>query len=212
MNSFVRFSLAVLAMAVSSADAAAYVSTTVVCLDESLDEVCVGNSFFTSPSPGLICEDPEDLENCEPIYEGGWSWEYRFIEGFEDGTDLTLEDPDDVAAAETGLVVMVTLDDDQSACEIMVGNETCVECSAAECTGLNITYDCTNIDMGSMSMDCTEVEPIFYPFEMYNETDGNGTTTDDVVGGGSTSSCPLVSTAKIVLASLIAGATGLLVF
>jgi hypothetical protein len=210
MNSFVRFSLAIAALAVSSADAAAFQSATVVCLEDN-DEICVGNAFFTTPSPAETCEDPDDPDTCTTVYEGGWTWEYSFIEGFDEGTDLTLEDPDDVAAAETGLTVSISLDDDESTCEIMVGNETCAECSAAECTGFNITYDCTNVEMGGMSMDCESLEPIFYPLDMFNET-GNETgvegTDDEVMGGGGggADSGPYVSTAKALLAVFVAGA------
>lgn len=218
MNLSTRFSLAVAALVVSYVNGAAFTSATVVCLEDSMDEICVGNAFFTTPSPGELCEDPDDPDTCETIYEGGWTWEYHFIEGFDEGTDLTLEDPDDVAAAETGLVVSISLDDDGSTCEIMVGNETCAECSAAECTGLNVTYDCTNVDMGGMSMECVTLEPIFYPLDMFNET---GNTTDDEVGAGGgdgggvgggdgggdgDSASSYVSSAKVLLAAFVAGA------
>lgn len=204
MNSFTRLFLAAAAMAISSADAAAFVSTTVVCVDD-MDEVCVGNSFFTTPSPGTLCEDPSDPSTCETIYEGGWSWEYNFIEGYEEGTDLSLEDPDDVTAAETGLVISIMLEDDATTCEIMVGNETCAECSAVGCTGLNVTYDCTNVDMGAMSMECEPLEPIFYPLEMFNSTGG----TDDEAMGVDADSSSHMAMAKVLLAALVAGATGL---
>jgi hypothetical protein len=209
MNSFLRFCLVFAAFA-PAVDGAAFTSATVVCLEDS--DICAGNAVFTSPSPGEVCEGSDDVTNCTIIYSGGWSWEYRFIEGYDEGTDLTLEDPDDVAAAETGLVVLVTLDDDEI-CEINVGNETCAECSTSECSGFNVTYDCTNVDMGAMSMDCVALEPIFYPLEM-----SNGTGTDDEMGGGgdtgsggsgggdtgSASSC--VASAKVLLTAFVAGA------
>ncbi|KAL3923836.1 MAG: hypothetical protein SGILL_001412 [Bacillariaceae sp.] len=189
MRSYVHFTLAASAFVFvsvpRSTDAAAFQSATVVCHEDALDEICAGYSFFTTPSPGDLCIDPDDFTTCQTIYEGGWSWTYTFIEGFEDGTDLTQEDQEEVAAAETGLEVTVTMEDDQSTCEITVGNETCAGCSAAECVVANVTYDCLNIDMGSLSMDCVEVEPIFYPLElgddfMTNNTFGAPMTNDEV--------------------------------
>ncbi|KAL3918144.1 MAG: hypothetical protein SGARI_007544, partial [Bacillariaceae sp.] len=180
MSSFLRFSLAAAAAALlfaKHADAAAFESAEVVCLDD-MEEICTGFGFFTTPSPGEFCVDPADPATCETILEGGYTWGYTFIEGFEAGTDLSLEDPEEVTAAETGLEVMVTMDDDLSTCEITVGNETCASCSAVECTGFNVTYDCLNVDMGSMSMDCVPVEPIFYPLEIDDDSMGNMTSTE----------------------------------
>jgi uncharacterized membrane protein YgcG len=226
MNNLLRLSL-VLAAFVPAIDGAAFMGTIVTCLVDS--DVCAGNSFFTTPSPGQTCDDPADPANCTTIYSGGWSWTYNFIEGFDNGTDLSLEDPDDVAAAETGLVVAITLDDDE-VCEISVGNETCAECSVADCAEFNVIYDCTNIDMGGMSMECVALEPIFYPLSMSNETGmgevggsggtgsesggtesggtGSGGTGSGGTGSGSvTSACPYVSSAKVVFAALVAGAS-----
>jgi hypothetical protein len=209
MNSFLRFALAA-ATLMARADAAAFTTSEVVCLEE-LDEICTGFSFFTTPSPGTLCVDPDDETTCETIYEGGYSWTYSFVEGYEEGTDLGEEDPEDVAAAETGLEVSVTMDDSLSTCEITVGNETCTSCSIAACTGFNVTYDCLNVDMGSMSMECVAVEPIFYPLEL---EDGNVTTlpgsptTDDEPApesfageNSASSSLSVIASAVLMMAS-----------
>ena len=186
MSLLLRFSLATIAALLlvfsQHVDAAVSQSTEVVCLDETMDEICVGFAFFTTPSPGELCVDPDDETTCETILEGGYSWTYTFIEGFEEGTDLTEEDAEEVAAAETGLEVTVAMEDDLSTCEITVGNETCASCSAAECTGFNVTYDCLNVDMGSMSLDCVPVEPIFYPLEIGDmASPGFPTNNDEMV-------------------------------
>ena len=228
MSPFLRFSLAAAAAALLLAkhtDAAASQSAEVMCLDE-MEEICVGFAFFTTPSPGELCVDPDDETTCETIFEGGYSWTYTFVEGFEEGTDLSLEDSEEVAAAETGLEITVTMEDDLETCEITIGNETCASCSAVECTGFNVTYDCLNVDMGSLSMDCVPVEPIFYPLEtgldgnmtdpgfptngdpMTNDEMGDPMTNDEPVpepfdGGSSASSTSLVASSLLMLGLLV---------
>ena len=226
MNALFRFSMATAAtllLASKYANAAASQSAEVMCLDD-MEEICVGFAFFTTPSPGELCVDPDDETTCETIFEGGYSWTYSFIEGFEEGTDLTEEDAEEVAAAETGLEVTVTMEDDLSTCEITVGNETCAACSAAECTGFNVTYDCLNVDMGSMSMDCVPVEPIFYPLE--TGMDGGNMTmpgdpmtndevsdpaTNDEVGDPMTNDEPVPETFGSAASSLSLVASAILV-
>ncbi len=184
MNSCLRFFLATAALSVASktiqhVDAAAFVSSNVTCLPDT--NVCIGWGYYTSPSPAQTCEDPEDPNSCTTTYVGGWSWTYTFVEGLEEGTDVAELDVDEVTAAETGLVIEVRLEDDEETCEITVGNATCDMCSAAECVESSnstyaVTYDCSNVDMGTMSLDCTPLTPIFYPLEISgNETDASGT-------------------------------------
>ena len=166
-----------LASTLTGVDAAAYSSGTVECLPESSStDICVGEAFFTSPSPAVACDDPTDPNNCTTLYLGGYSWKYEFVQGLEDGTDIYDLDPDNVAAkAKTGLVVTVTIDDVDSACSIDVGNnETCNACSDANCGGnatTAISFDCTNVPNGRASTSCEPLEKILYPFMLDDTTD-----------------------------------------
>ena len=155
-------------------EAAAYSSGTVECLPESSTDICVGEAFFTSPSPAVACDDPTDPNNCTTLYLGGYSWKYEFVQGLENGTDVSDLDPDVAANAKTGLVVTVTIDDDDSACSIDVGNnETCNACSDANCGGnaTAISFDCTNVPNGRASTSCEPLEKIFYPLMLDDTTD-----------------------------------------
>ena len=143
----------------SGVDAAMSMSLEVACLPES-PEVCVGEVAMTSPSPGMICADPNDPDNCTVQYFGGYSWSYKFVEGFEEGT--TDYGYDEINNAKTGLEVRVTVDDDKNTCDITVGTEKCIMCSAANCgDGDDISYDYTNLNNGK---ECEPLGPIFYPF------------------------------------------------
>ena len=163
-----------LASTSSGVEAAAYLSGTVECLPESSTDICVGEAFFTSPSPAVACNDPTDPNNCTTLYLGGYSWKYEFVQGLENGTDVYDLDPDVAAKAKTGLVVTVTIDDD-STCSIDVGNnETCNACSDVNCGGNNataISFDCTNVPNGRASTSCELLEKIFYPLMLDDTTD-----------------------------------------
>ena len=164
-----------LASTSTGVEAAAYSSGTVECLPESSTDICVGEAFFTSPSPAVACDDPTDPNNCTTLYLGGYSWKYEFVQGLENGTDIYYDlNPDVAAKAKTGLVVTVTIDDD-SACSIDVGNnETCNACSDANCGGnatTAISFDCTNVPNGRASTSCEPLEKIFYPLMLDDTTD-----------------------------------------
>ncbi|OEU14394.1 hypothetical protein FRACYDRAFT_240934 [Fragilariopsis cylindrus CCMP1102] len=162
-----------LASTSSGVEAAAYSSGTVECLPESSTDICVGEAFFTSPSPAVACNDPTDPNNCTTLYLGGYTWKYEFVQGLENGTDIYDLDPDVAAKAKTGLVVTVTIDDD-SACSIDVGNnETCNACSDANCgeNATAISFDCTNVPKGRASTSCEPLEKIFYPLLLDDTTD-----------------------------------------
>jgi hypothetical protein len=207
MNSFVRILVTALASSVClmlRVKGAAFTSSIVECLPDSMDEVCTGLSFFTTPSPAESCTDPMNPDTCTTELLGGWTWEYNFIEGIEEGTDLLELDPDEVDAAEIGLTVFVSLDDDLTTCSVSINNETCADCSTADCGENEFTYDCTNVDMGGLSAACEPVEPIFYPLLL----DGNATvpavdmtippvTTPPTTSGDETETLPPVSSPPV---------------
>jgi hypothetical protein len=163
---------AALSTSTAGVEAAAYMSGTVECLPES-PTICVGSAFFTSPSPAVACNDPTDPDNCISSNVGGYSWEYNFVKGLENGTSTFDLEQNVIDKAETGLVVTVKIDDD-SACTIDVGNnDTCAACSDVNCGGdaTAISFDCTNVENGRASKGCEPLEKILYPLMIDDTTD-----------------------------------------
>ena len=130
-------------------------------------------------------ECDEQLDDCIIEYVGGdsfdgYSFDYTFVEGLEEGT--TGDELWDALSTPGLLEISVTIENDYSACEIAVdtgsgtGYESCTMCSPVNCensfNGYNgVMYDCTNLENGKASTsECESLEPIFYPF---------GTTEDD---------------------------------
>lgn len=159
----------------SGVDAAASSMIGVECLKES-PNVCIGSGYFTSPSPASIC-DPQDPNNCATVYMGGHSWSWAFVEGLEEGES----DPAAIDGASTGMSVTVSIEDDNSACEITVGTDMCDVCSATDCRSVGdedtIAYDCANLENGKSSGGKCEpfLDPFFYPFAQVFENEGTAT-------------------------------------
>jgi hypothetical protein len=128
-------------------------------------KVCVGETTISSPSPAIICTDPEDPDVCDTIYVGGYRWQYVFVKGLKNGVD----DPNMIADAHFGPEVMVIVEDDKATCEVWVGNEQCQSCSAEGCEisaggQSSVKYDCTNISKGRKSLNkCAPLDPFLYP-------------------------------------------------
>ena len=133
-------------------------------------------------------ECDEQLDDCIIEYVGGdsfdgYSFDYTFVEGLEEGT--TGDELWDALSTPGLLEISVTIENDYSACEIAVdkgsgtGYESCTMCSPVNCensfNGYNgVMYDCTNLENGTASTsDCESLEPIFYPFVL------DGTSTSD---------------------------------
>jgi len=199
---FLAFAAAVVApsfLVVNVVDAAAFMEVIVKCLPEDPD-VCIGELFTATPSPAIMCKDPDTLATCETMYMGGYSWTYDFVEGLQEGTD----DFDAIEAAKTGLSITIDVDDDAT-CKVLIGDETCSVCSTEGCNSdSSIKYDCTNIDNGGESFDeCASMddEPFIYPLRLASEEaleSLDSPAADDLVRSGESSSATK-SSPRVVL-------------
>jgi len=161
-------------------DGAVAMSREVECLPEA-PEVCIGEKTMSSPSPGMMCSDPDDPNSCTAVQSGGYTWSFVFVTTVTDTTDTT------AAAIEPGLeTIDVFIDDDLTTCGVLVGTESCTRCSAEGCKARGVQYDCTNLEHGRASADgdCESLEPFLYPFELLvpeEVTDTNADSVDLVV-------------------------------
>jgi len=154
----------------------------VECLEKPKRNVCIGEKTIASPSMGMACDDYNDYpDNCDIAYVGGYSWEYVFVKGLEEG----ITDYEIINDAKTGLVVRVGFEDDATTCAVSVGDETCDMCSAVDCGGglpqgctdsgcettgnpIAIKYDCTNLKMGKKSLnECVPLNPFVLPVKKW---------------------------------------------
>jgi len=175
-------------------DAAYEYIVEVNCEGDLPQDICAGETTIISPSPTCkVCDqehDPNDpfSDGCRFIYQGGYSWEYGFVEGLEEGLDdyKTIVD-----AVE--LRVKIEYEYDATTCKIMVGNtkfeecNSCTSCATSEPEGCNddgccertgmpfaFTYDCSNLKLpdlgkkwrGNKQDTCSAtVDVPFYPIE-----------------------------------------------
>jgi len=156
-------------------------------------DICYGEKTAWSPSPALYCPDPPSNETCVPTYEGGWGWEYIFVKGLEEGT----EDPEVIAGAKV-FTTRVTIEDDETTCNVSISGQDCSMCSAEDCDGFaEIKFNCTNLEKAVSSLDeCVSVDEFFHPYpltpistEKDSETGtkdtGEGTDVDALEAGSS---------------------------
>lgn len=129
-------------------DAAVWFDDTVYCHPEA-PEICVENTYQTSPSPELMCAY-SNPSICSTVYVGGYMRSYSFANGLPS--------------------VAVKIGDDRTTCTVSVGTDKCTSCSAS-CGGDSegpvylISYDCTNLSNGATSDGiCEPMGRVFYPF------------------------------------------------
>jgi hypothetical protein len=114
-------------------DGATWGYTDVKCHEKD-DELCIGQAFFTTPSPYEDWNDWEcEYDVCYPQikYVGGWSQEFRFVEGLRE--KMPWECPweyDEIINATNGIDVKVDIDDEMN-CEIFIMGQRCDMCKAA---------------------------------------------------------------------------------
>ncbi len=152
--------------------------------------ICYGEKTAWSPSPAFYCPDPPSNETCVPTYEGGWGWDYVFVEGLDEGTT----DPDAIEVAKT-FTTSVTIEDDEATCNVSISGEDCSMCSAEDCDGFaEIKFDCTNLESAVSSLDeCVSVDVFFFPYSLSQENDvstgtkstGEGTDVEALKAGSS---------------------------
>lgn len=84
------------------------------------------------------------------------------MKGLKEG----MEDPEAIRQAEKYLSLVVTIDDDESICNIQISDVDCNSCSAEGCEFGQVKYDCTNIDKGKASLETCEPvdDPFLYPY------------------------------------------------
>ena len=145
--------------------------------------ICRAKKTSWTPSPVLSCASNE---TCVPTLAGGWGWEYNFMKGLEEG----MEDEEVIDKTPVSLSIEVTLEDDETTCNIKVSDkgkmvdDDCQSCSAEGCEFGHVKYDCTNLfakGMGKSSLEeCEAVdEPFLYPFASKPaKTPDNSTSVD----------------------------------
>ena len=153
---------------------AASIQRIVTCLPAASD-ICIGELSMTSPSPMIACSgDDPTFDNCTTTYRGGYSWDYKFVEGLQEGED----DLDLITNSFNGMEVSIRVTDDLT-CEITInGTEKCEQCFLDGCYDKDdddsiteIYYDCTNIQNGKKAPPrCDSLEPFLYPFVLNNTT------------------------------------------
>ncbi len=138
-----------------------------VCHPDNPD-MCYGEKTYWSPSPVTLCEGPSNNDTCETTYQGGWGWEYVFMKGLKEG----MEDPEAIRQAEKYLSLVVTVDDDESTCNIQISDVDCNSCSTEGCAFGQVKYDCTNIEKGTASLETCEPvdDPFLYPYPPFEGT------------------------------------------
>jgi len=167
-------------------DAALQTIVGVKCDSDLPQDICVGVTTITSPSPACFDCDPNDpFTDVCCCYVGGYSWNYGFVEGLEEGIDDS-----EIIFDAVGLWVEIEYEYDASTCKIMVGNEECNSCTSCltirepegcddgccESTGtpFAFTYDCSNLELpdlgkkwkGNKQDTCSAtVDVPFYPIE-----------------------------------------------
>ncbi len=146
-------------------DGAISIQTEVQCLLEEPD-ICIGEQTELGPTPTIECYDVNDPTSCRTTYIGGYTYQYVFVEGLEEGiTDMRA-----IENAKTGSKITVYIEDDIDTCEVAIGTSSCQMCSTEGCPLVSgfpksVKYDCTNFNKGKASFDeCVSLEPFLYPF------------------------------------------------
>ncbi len=147
-------------------DAAISIQTEVQCLLEE-PTICIGQQTELGPTPAIDCSDLSDPTSCKTIYIGGYTYQYTFVQGLEEGNT----DVEAIEKAKTGTTVTVYIDNDESTCEVAIGIRSCLKCSTDGCTSSGfpnaVKYDCSNLKNGRSNMDtCAPLEPFLNPFEL----------------------------------------------
>ncbi len=166
-------------------DGAISIQTEVQCLLDN-PTVCIGQQTELGPTPAIECSDLSDPTSCKTIYIGGYTYQYTFVEGLEEGNT----DVEAIERAKTGSTVTVYIDDDESSCEVAIGIHSCITCSTDGCTTSGfpnaVKYDCSNLAFGRSNMDeCTPLEPFLYPIRAIEapsavlKDERNDETTDE---------------------------------
>jgi hypothetical protein len=148
-----------------------------ITLDDSSTFQACAIGDFTGPSPA-------QFENGTTIYMGGYSNNYEFVQGLEQGFDTTTLTEVELSNAKTGIVVNVGRDD-YDGCTVSVTttqNGTKDDCaSCTYCGNETYTADCTNIENGRMVYcETAAVETVYFPLtEAALEGSRNATNATD---------------------------------
>ena len=167
---FVIFVIPFASLSLQRVEAWVALDPTVKCQPSSPD-ICIGEMALSGPSPFINCpEDFTDESECEGGYMGGWTWDFHFVEGLDEGSPTEALSEEERAEHFIGPEVFITLDDDQSTCSVSLLGAPCSSCVVCNFAESQISADCTNLPFGGI-VECETPGPMFYPLD---DTDSAG--------------------------------------